>query len=70
MLLELLELNRRLEGLSHSKLRLYEDERGSIWLQDLRIASQAAPLNVGSLPDAVKYVENLEREERMVAVMS
>jgi hypothetical protein len=64
------DLNRRLEGLSHSKLRMYQDSGGSIWLQDLHSASPCEPVNLGSLSDAIKFVEDMEREERMVAVMS
>ena len=64
------ELNRRLETLSYCNLRMFQDSTGSVWLEDLRNGSIHDPVWIGTLSDATRYVETLEREERMVAVMS
>ena len=64
------ELNRRLETLSYCSLRMFLDKAGSVWLEDLRNGSKHDPVRIGSLSDASEYVEKLERDERMVAVMS
>ncbi len=64
------ELNRRLETLSYCTLRMFLDKAGSVWLEDLRNGSADDPVRIGSISDAARYVETLERDERMVAVMS
>ena len=64
------ELNRRLEALSYCKLRMFQDPSGLVWLEDLRADPSTEPIRIGSLTDATGYVEAMEREERMVAVMN
>ncbi len=64
------ELNSRLEALSFCKMRMFQDSSGSVWLEDLGVGTSTAPVKIGTLSDAKGYVEALEKEERMVAVMS
>ena len=64
------ELNKRLETLSYCNLRMFLDKAGSVWLEDVRKEFVHNPIRIGNLSDAVRYVETLERDERMVAVMS
>lgn len=64
------ELNRRLEALSYCKLRMLQDPSGLVWLEDLHADPSTQPIRIGSLTDAAGYVEAMEREERMVAVMN
>jgi hypothetical protein len=64
------ELNRRLEGLSYCRLRMFQDPAGMVWLEDLHAEASTEPIRIGSLTDAAGYVEAMEREERMVAVMN
>jgi hypothetical protein len=64
------ELNRRLESLSYCKLRMFQDPSGMVWLEDLHADPATEPIRIGSLTDAVGYVEAMEKEERMIAVMN
>jgi hypothetical protein len=49
---------------------MFQDPSGLVWLEDLRADSPTEPIRIGSLTDATGYVEAMEREERMVAVMN
>ncbi len=64
------ELNRRLECLSYNCVRLFLDKSGFVWLEEPHASPSKEPVMLGSLLEARRYVETLEREERMVAVMS
>ncbi|HVP23915.1 MAG TPA: hypothetical protein VMS77_08395 [Conexivisphaerales archaeon] len=63
------ELNRRLEGLSFCNLRLFEDSSGLIWLEDMGDGAKG-PTQIGTFSEAKGFVESLEKDERMIAVMS
>jgi hypothetical protein len=64
------ELNRRLEGLSYCKLRMFQDTSGMVWVEDLHASPSTEPIKIGSISDAAGYVEAMEKEERMAAVMN
>jgi hypothetical protein len=49
---------------------MFQDPSGLVWLEDLRANPSTEPIRIGSLTDADGYVETMEKEERMVAVMN
>jgi len=64
------ELNRRLQGLSYCKLRMFQDPSGMVWVEDLHSSPSTGPTRIGSIADAAGYVEAMEKEELMAAVMN